>query len=436
MNTEVDEKVRKFYKLKEQYENERRATRDKSKQIRCISCRRLVGSTFKQIANADGTRNLFAVCGDSITPCKLNLNIHLGATVNNEDEMILYKKKISELKKNIILGKNNLLFGYVSRENALENFNKLKEDLTRETDIYEKELQLYTNTVNNLDKITKTIETQNKITDTVADFQNLIRQYVKTSEPSFINDSIDLYIKTLLPELYAYKELTIPLSAKDFEMNYDDPRVISDEFGPVISHKISTRKRKVTTKKTVTQKTRDWPESPKDSPPEETRGRPESPKDSPPEETRGRPESPKDSPPQETRYWPNSPEDSPPSETMGRRPSSPKDSPPSETNYNTTGKTLIMESDMFGATPLPRPPKSANPTAPTTIVQHIYSPTPVSMPLSSKSSYFTPPSSPKSYSYSSPPSSEPTTTTDELIEFDGPSVSNLEGNSYDLNPHD
>ena len=252
MNTDVDEKVRKFYKLKEQYENERRATAtsNKSKQFKCISCRRLVGSTFKHIANADGTRNLFAVCGDTITPCKLNINIHLGATVNNEDEMIMYKKKISELKKNIILGKNDLLFGYVSRENALENFNKLKEDLTRDTDIYEKELQLYTNTVNNLDKITKTIETQNKITDTVTDFQNLIRQYAKTSEQSFINDSIDMYINTLLPELHAYKELTIPLSAKDFEMNYDDPRVISDEFGPIISSKNTTIKRKVKSKKT------------------------------------------------------------------------------------------------------------------------------------------------------------------------------------------
>jgi len=405
MNTDVDEKVRKFYKLKEQYENERRATAtsNKSKQFKCISCRRLVGSTFKHIANADGTRNLFAVCGDTITPCKLNINIHLGATVNNEDEMIMYKKKISELKKNIILGKNDLLFGYVSRENALENFNKLKEDLTRDTDIYEKELQLYTNTVNNLDKITKTIETQNKITDTVTDFQNLIRQYAKTSEQSFINDSIDMYINTLLPELHAYKELTIPLSAKDFEMNYDDPRVISDEFGPIISSKNTTIKRKAKSKKTLTQKTRDWPESPEDS-------------------------------------------------------------PPSVVNYSASSKKLLLESDILGTPPLPPtttretaapppPPKSANPASapPTTIVQHIYSPTPISIPSSSQSSYFSPYSSPHSSppssprisssnppSSSPPPSSEPTTTTatDELIEFDGPTVSNLEENSYDLNPHD
>ena len=265
MNTEVDEKVKKYYKLKEQYENEKRAAYqsanrevvgwNKKIKFKCVSCRRQVDSVFKIIANADGTRNLLGLCGDEITPCKFNLNIHLGSTINNEEEVNIYKVKISELKKKIIVGKNNLLFGYVSREKAVEDFNILKEELQNNTSMYEKVLQLHLNTVNNEETIQKTIESQTTLINSIVELQRLVFMYTKDKTPSFIQDSVDLYVGTILPELDILRELTAPLSAKDYEINYNDPGIVTDEFGQGISQKQQTLKRgRTTAKKTITLK--------------------------------------------------------------------------------------------------------------------------------------------------------------------------------------
>jgi hypothetical protein len=245
ITNEINDAVYKYYKYKEQYENEKKITmhssNNKPYKFKCVSCRRYVGSIFKNIFNADKTRSLIATCGSETDPCLLDINIQVGSTVLHETEIEKHKKVLSKLKQEIICDKNNVLFGYTEREIALEKFNRMKEQLENTSNMYEYEIQLQKNIVSNVDNIMKTTESQTSIIDMIQQIKQLISMYKTQADPAFISESVELYINKLLPELSSYREFTKELTEKDYEDTYKDPSIVSFKIGPRL---INTKRNK------------------------------------------------------------------------------------------------------------------------------------------------------------------------------------------------
>ena len=165
---EFIEGLNTYYKLKESYEKniikekKKIATlsdlswKEKRNEVtklkyKCINCKRPVGSIFStKIENHE--RQLIALCGDRKEPCPLDIRISLGVVYNIGDDLKNDEDSLNDLKRSIILDKNDLLFGYITPEKAVEQFDTIKEQVAEATKAYEFTLQSYLLIVDNDEK--------------------------------------------------------------------------------------------------------------------------------------------------------------------------------------------------------------------------------------------------------------------------------------------
>ena len=99
---------------------------------KCINCKRPVGTLFSRKFTNDNShefKTLLAVCGDKVKPCKLNINLKLDNVETIENYIKELDNSIQEDKNIIIKKKNELLFGYITTENAVNTFEDFKTDL-------------------------------------------------------------------------------------------------------------------------------------------------------------------------------------------------------------------------------------------------------------------------------------------------------------------
>lgn len=131
-----------YFKLKNNYEKkekkmkkdayEKGETKKMAKQnvlkvkMPCIKCERKVGTIFNQ---KDYT--YFAICGDSVQPCGLNIKLYSGDHYQYINAINMFKKDIEVQKEAIIKHKLDNIFGYttdadakVKYENSLSEFNE------------------------------------------------------------------------------------------------------------------------------------------------------------------------------------------------------------------------------------------------------------------------------------------------------------------------
>ena len=96
---------------------------------KCINCNRPVGTLFYNNYNEKlYARNLIAICGDKQDPCNLNINILMGNCSSNKEDIKEIETLITNIKNDIICDKNNVMFGYISKESALNNFETFKKE--------------------------------------------------------------------------------------------------------------------------------------------------------------------------------------------------------------------------------------------------------------------------------------------------------------------
>lgn len=210
--------MNKYYKLKNDYteaiQNEKKNILNKMKGFsvkekriefkklkpKCINCKRPVGSIFSTKVN-EGERNLIALCGDRVQPCPLNIDIQLGYVMNCEDERISDQKEISEYKKKIIMEKNDLLFGYITSQEAVANFENMKEKLETVISNYEFFTQFHNTVTDNPVRKKKEIELQEEIYTTIDSIKQWMSEFDKTGNHKFVVDVVESYINTMLPKL-------------------------------------------------------------------------------------------------------------------------------------------------------------------------------------------------------------------------------------------
>jgi len=237
-----------YYKLKSEYEEanlknrnkimknqnlswkEKRAEYKKLKP-KCINCKRPVGSIFSSVYNPDENgRKLMAICGNRANPCPLNITINLGETTTYFDDITILEKEIAILKNKIIKEKNDLIFGYISSEDAVKSFDDLTEELNITLSSYELTLDGYMNVVDNSKKNETMKNYQIAIYQHIQAIKDLVSQYERTENVQFIREAIVIYINQLTTKIEELNNLKYPHRVVVYDSDDDTHHLIQKRY--------------------------------------------------------------------------------------------------------------------------------------------------------------------------------------------------------------
>jgi hypothetical protein len=138
-NLNYEEALTQYYRLKQRYEStvekakdnvqkkyEELSSKQKRKKVeralKCIKCKKNGGTIFSVKENI-----LSAVCGNSEEPCNLHIEIKRAAYKNMREREEKYAINIDRIQDMIIKIKLNLLFGYATEEETVNEFNKYRD---------------------------------------------------------------------------------------------------------------------------------------------------------------------------------------------------------------------------------------------------------------------------------------------------------------------
>jgi hypothetical protein len=277
----ISESLNEFYKLKNNYETE--ITKEKRKIIKnkelswrekrtefknykpkCINCKRPVGTIFSIKHNPSNEfRELTAICGSVTEPCNLNIIINPGVTFNMLDHIKELEKDNDEYKNSIIDDKNKLLFGYISTEKAIANFDNLKDAIGDINYLLNINYETLFQVIDNKDTEEKIEKLKEETYILINDIKQSIKDYNSTNDIQLVRDCVEIYINQLQPKLkelmalkyknnlveYNEDDNTYTLIQKkytilDLEDNYVKPEVIAFDYGtaPKVKQTRTTKK--------------------------------------------------------------------------------------------------------------------------------------------------------------------------------------------------
>lgn len=217
----------KYYKLKADYEkkymktiknikdNDSLSTPKKKKLIKaikpnCVKCKRNVGTIF---TNTD--RILTAKCGDSVTPCGLDIKIHRGSIITELKAADYWQNEIENDKFNVIQTKLNFLFGFINEEDSIAKFNEYKNTISDT-------LEEYTSALSYLIEKKETTENIKLTNQSLIKNFNLIKEniekFIETQDYQYIKDAVEINIKFIKPLVV----LITNLKYKYYAVEYND----------------------------------------------------------------------------------------------------------------------------------------------------------------------------------------------------------------------
>ena len=209
-NNEQENVINEFYKLKGNYEKNIRRKKDKimknpalskedkrkrwlMEKIPCIHCKKPVG-TFFSVKD----RRLIAHCGavdnttDGIQPCSLRIDIDLAAVTTMQQTINDFEKYKEDDKENIIITKLNLLFGFLSETQAIEQFELKRKEFEDDLKTYNEYLELFYE-VHYSKKKKETINLLNQQAEsTIQEIKDLIKKKIVENEDRNDNKTVSL----------------------------------------------------------------------------------------------------------------------------------------------------------------------------------------------------------------------------------------------------
>jgi hypothetical protein len=249
----INEVLNEYYKLKSKYEDgyhdkyikpilrsdgkskrEKRLEYQKLPKPECINCKRNVGSIFT--INKDPqeySRTFLAKCGDLDDPCPLNIVFDYTGRDELDKEILKHNNDIKEIKNKIISDKNNMMFGYIDQNKAVEIFNtdttELKEITEAAGFIMEINIQLNDNPVKK--DLIKTNEDKFGI-GCLLPFKSMIKEFDQTGKTELLNKAMNFYVDEMAPLAKTISNLKYEVSYVDFleKKDNEDPTEKGDLY--------------------------------------------------------------------------------------------------------------------------------------------------------------------------------------------------------------
>jgi len=274
--------INKFYKLKKEYEsgiqqkkqvliNNKNISRNERKQLynkfapKCIACGCEGGTQFRTYKNENQARILEAYCKCS-NKCNLKINLNLGSYNIIGNSISAINDELNEIKKKIIIHKNDTLFGVVKEgydifEVLVNNLEQLNSEYT---DYFEYNTLFNDNTVSEenvilsekeLNRIINTFDDammSNNVLKTLHKIQN---SYLFTENSlTFTNYFVCIYfIRNINNEINKLKETDsyYELTEENSPLNYRKKKAllnVKELFNRIIKYKYGKNKFKIDVK--------------------------------------------------------------------------------------------------------------------------------------------------------------------------------------------
>ena len=238
----VYDAMNEYYKLKEKFENEMNANKrkimnnptlsDREKRSeylksmpKCVNCKRpsrkgtIFSITYHPVENNTDEHRVFkAICGNLADPCNLHIEFNIGIQMPLDEELNNITNEIKDAKNEIINDKNKLLFGLITTETAIENFDINKTYITDLTGVYEHYLEMWDKEVENPIKKANLDEALVQSYNSINNIKDCIKKMNNTNDTQFARDAATIYHKTLQPLLNKIRHLKNRVN----EVFYDD----------------------------------------------------------------------------------------------------------------------------------------------------------------------------------------------------------------------
>jgi hypothetical protein len=232
----IKDALNEYFRLKEKFENEMNVNKRKiinnptlSKREKraeylklmpkCVNCKRpsrkgtIFSITFNPSNDKDDSYRVFkSQCGNLADPCNLNIEINLGSFENLDKSIADIKNEIDDAKKNIISDKNKLLFGLITTESALKNFDNNKSYINDLTSIYESYISSWNKINDNPDKKAELDEALVQSYENINIIKDCIKKMNQTNDSHFATEAATIYHTTLQPLLNKIRQLKYGLN--------------------------------------------------------------------------------------------------------------------------------------------------------------------------------------------------------------------------------
>jgi hypothetical protein len=209
---------------------------------KCISCERPVGTIFKTIFDSEKKiRILTARCGDKLAPCKLNIQVNPGSYNSIPNIIDFYETENEKIKQDVITIKNRTLFGFMTNETAIDEYNKIKDEINNNAYLLDKFISLDNDIVNNKEKDTMIRNKMKTLYSTINVYKEHIDKYDETQDTQDVLEAVRIYDKQITPLLkeissLKYENVSIHVETKNGEGDEDE-----NETGKVMYHLIQQK---------------------------------------------------------------------------------------------------------------------------------------------------------------------------------------------------
>jgi hypothetical protein len=203
----------------------------------CVNCKARTnkGTLFSIIFNKatdkdEEYRTLNASCGDLANPCNFEIKINVGKFENSETILNNLQKEIKEYKNNIIDDKNKLLFGLITTETAIENFDTNKSYVGELTSLYEKYLSSYLHSIENPEKKILLEESLVQTYQSINEIKECIKKMHENNDSRYASDVANIYQTKLYPLLTQIRHLKYSENLVFHDDNTDTCRLIQNKY--------------------------------------------------------------------------------------------------------------------------------------------------------------------------------------------------------------
>jgi hypothetical protein len=185
---------------------------------KCQNCKRNVGMIFTTTFNKENlTPVIKCVCGDTTSPCNLNIALETGTIQPLQDIIHDETKDIDGYKEKIIIDKNKLLFGFLTADKVLDNYEKYKEELNMSFERFDFYFQEYNGIVNDTKKEQQIKTLQVEFNNYVQELRENMKKFEISREKQYLDSAVEIHNN-------------ISNKAKELEeLKYNDMRIEKDE---------------------------------------------------------------------------------------------------------------------------------------------------------------------------------------------------------------
>lgn len=221
----VKDALNEYFRLKSKFENELMTNKKKiinnqtlSKREKraeflklmpkCVNCKRpskkgtiFTVTYYPSTDKIDAYRGFKVSCGYLADPCNLDIQINMGETEPLEKLIENIREEIKTYKDKIIDDKNKLLFGLITTQTAIDNFDFNKSYINSLTGIYETYLDKWNNIVDNQQTKIELEEALVLSYENINQIKDLMKKMKENNNSQFAVDAANIYYTTLDPLL-------------------------------------------------------------------------------------------------------------------------------------------------------------------------------------------------------------------------------------------